>query len=142
MLRYPESVLKSFGNYSCYFLSIMKLAEDFTGSNFDIFTIITICSSHYGANGKPWITFNWDNPNDKANFDVNHPDKVFELLTGIKWSVTKEPVTYKPKHGELVVECWKNGNTTHFRLKDWDPIKDSITVKEGKLDSFRVFRRV
>lgn len=142
MFKYPESVLKSFGNYSCYFLSIMKLAEDFTGSTFDIFTIITICSSHYGANGKPWVTFNWDNPDDKANFDVNHPAQVLELLTGIKWSVTKEPATYKPKRGELVVECWKNGNVTHFRLKDWDPLKDSLTVRNGKIDSFRVFRRV
>lgn len=141
-IRYPESFYKSVGNYACYFLCLQKIAENYTGFDYDTETLIQICSAHYMVNGKQWLTFNWDNYDDPANFDVNDPESILNMLTGKKWAVSIEPSTYKPKKNELYIECWKNPRTglKHFRLRDWDPLSNSVTVKEGKLDSYRVFR--
>lgn len=142
-VNYPESFYKSTGTYACYFFCLMKLAEEYTGFDFDINSTIQICSLHRASNGKQWLTFNWDNPDDPDNFDVNAPDEILRLLTGTKWSVSYEDANYKAKKNELVVECWYNKTTglNHFRLKDWDPLFKSVTVRDGCIKSYRVFRR-
>ena len=139
MIKNIESFLESAGKYSCYFDCLLKIAEDYTGFNFDYITTVQMCSTRY-VNKTPYLTFNWNDYTDKANFDVNYPALILELLTGKKWTVTKEPANYKPKRGDIIVECWVNGGRKHFRMKDYDPLQNSVTVKEGHIDSYRVFR--
>ena len=140
MIKYPESFYKSTGSYACYFFCLLHIAEEVTGMQFDINTAIQLCSLHK-MNGLPYLTFNWDDYNDPANFDVNAPEKILELFTGKKWSVEKViGSSYKPKKGEYVIQHYKNGNIGHFRMKDYDPLQNSVTVAKGKIDSYRVFR--
>lgn len=141
MLRYPESFYKSTGSYACYFFCLMRIAEKVTGMEYDINTVIQICSINKRPDGVPWLTFNWDNYNDPANFDVNAPTEILRILTGKKWSCERiDSPTYKAKKGDYVVQHYKNATNGHFRMEDYDPIQNSITVMTGKIDSYRVFR--
>lgn len=141
MIKYPESFYKSTGSYACYFFCLIKIAEEVTEMNFDINTVIQLCSIHKRTDGTPWLTFNWNDYNDPANFDVNSPTDILYFLTGKKWSCERVTASsYKAKKGEYVVQHYKNGNTGHFRMKDWDPLQNSVTVAKGKIDSFRVFK--
>ena len=87
------------------------------------------------------------NPN---NFFVQDRDGFMEMVTGqATWRSTRESPGYKPKPGEKLIECWKWDETLagkiishqHFRLPNWDPIKEARTVRFGQLESCRVFRK-
>ena len=87
------------------------------------------------------------NPN---NFFVQDRDGFMEMVTGqARWRSTREGPGYKPKPGEKLIECWKwdeklGGKIIshqHFRLPNWDPIKEARTVRYGQLESYRVFRK-
>lgn len=143
MIKYPESFYKSTGSYACYFFCLMKIAEDYTGFQFDINTVIQLCSLHKKSNGVQWLTFNWNDYDDKANFDVNSPTDILNLLTGKNWSCERiNSPTYKAKKCEYVIQHYTNPETGygHFNMKDYDPIQNSITVRDGKIDSYRVFK--
>ena len=143
MVRFPESFYKSTGAYACYFFCLLYIAEKVTGFTFDINTVIQLCSLHKNSYGNQWLTFNWNDYEDKANFDVNAPTEILHLLTGKSWTCERvNSSTYKAKKGEYVVCHYFNPKTGlgHFRMDDFDPIQKSITVREGKIDSYRVFR--
>lgn len=87
------------------------------------------------------------NPN---NCFVRNRDAFMELVSGQKgWTSTREGSDYQERPGEKLIECWmweeKAGGKViihqHFRLPAWDPIKDARTVRFGRLESYRVFRR-
>jgi hypothetical protein len=90
---------------------------------------------------------NRDNPD---NCFVANRDAFMVLVTREKgWASTTEEPGYRAKPGERVIERWaweeKTANKVamhqHFRLKSWDPYRDSQTVKKGALESLRVFRK-
>jgi hypothetical protein len=125
---------------ACYALSISKISELETGLAFDVILILTECIN------KGYIRYNWDDPSDNNNFYVVYPDKMLTYLTGIEWSCSHEPADYVAKPGEYIIDRWERAYTgnvsSHFRLPDWDPVQDSLTVKKGKIVSKRVFRKV
>ena len=52
-----------------------------------------------------------------------------------KKSNTKDPKAV------FCIEYWYNARTKlhHFKLEDWDPLGQSVTVKEGTIESYRNF---
>ena len=47
----------------------------------------------------------------------------------------------EPTNCIYYIEKWHNNRTgfDHFRLHDWDSLKNSVTVREGYIEDYRVF---
>lgn len=146
MLDNIESFYLSVGRYSCYFDCLVHIAETEMMKrgikvSYDHNTLIQLCSFNK-SNGTPWLTFNWKNYDDNANFDVNNPTAILNLLTGLSWKFTRvDSATYKAKQNEYDVRRWKRDGVVgyHFQMEDYDPLQNSQTVKYGKIDGHRVF---
>ena len=52
-----------------------------------------------------------------------------------------EKSNLKDKKAVFYLEYWYNPRTKlhHFKLSDWDPLGQSVTVKEGMIESYRNF---
>lgn len=89
-----------------------------------------------------YVDFNWNNYNDDNNFYVKNPAGVLELLTGKKWSVTKELPSYKKEKREYLIEYWYKAPYGHFARtkKSFNSLQTSNCVKNGVLHSYRVAR--
>lgn len=133
MRKKIQSFFLSAGSFACYAFCIIRLAEKITGTDIDVMSALQ------AGIDKGFIRFDEDCLSSPNNFYVLEPAKFLEYLSGWKCNVKKEAVDYKPKDGELCVQCWKRLKSTHFRLPDWDPLENSQTVKYGALDSLRVF---
>jgi hypothetical protein len=122
-----QDTLKRAGEYACYFLCLCELAER-RGAKFDLLQTI---DSFYGNN----LLAN--------DFTVKNAGGIFSALTGERWTHIVTGNEYRPAPGELLVEEWYNPRTrlVHFRLKDWDSLDASVTVKEGYVRSYRVLRK-
>ena len=135
-----QSFLLEAGEAACYGLCIVKLAERMTGRVFDPLDALLA-----GIDGG-YIHYTWNNPNDADNFFVYDPEGFLGCLTGRAVQVRKvDAGEYIPLPEDVwIVERWERrvtGKTiAHFRLPDWDPLADSLTVKYGRLASFRVFK--
>ena len=135
-----QTFMAEAGEAACYALCIVRIAEISTRREFDPLTAL-----QRGIDlGQ--IKYNPANANDNDNFFVERPDDFLGLLTGERWTVTKEAVDYKWGEGEFVVERWERVRpaltTGHFRLPTWDSLIGSQTVGYGQVASLRVFRRV
>lgn len=96
------------------------------------------------------IRYDEEDRNNPDNCYVADRDALMNLVTGERgWRSSKESPDYRARPQEKIIEGWewkeyaKNRIITHhhFRLPDWDPIKNSVTVKLGKIESLRVFRK-
>ena len=74
---------------------------------------------------------------------VLNPSGIALLLSNEKYEVTKVKTLPKLNDGDWYIECWYNKRTgfTHFKLPDCDTLESSVTVKEGSIVSYRLFRR-
>lgn len=99
---------------------------------------------------RDWISYDERTRDNPMNFFVKNRDAFMDLVTGERgWYSSIEKPEYQPRQGEKAIECWiweepsKTGSILHrhFKLKDWDPILNSRTIQNGKLESYRVFRR-
>lgn len=117
-----QTSLELIGKYGCGFLSVLKY---FHYQNTDVVLMYNLCLN----NGLI----------DSECF-VNDWKKLLEFLDPYKrqWNVviSKElaPCTW-------YIEQWYNPRTglKHFKLHDWDSLKDSVTVAEGYIISYRLF---
>jgi hypothetical protein len=134
-----QTFLDAAGDAACYALDIIQIAERELGGEIDPVAALEDGIEH------GYIRYDWDNPGADDAWFVDAPHRFLALLTGDEWTVSKEAADYRPRPGEHVVERWerqKTGTTTsHFRLPDWDSLRDSQTVKYGRLVSTRVFRK-
>lgn len=128
-----QSFLLAAGNLGAEALCIIKLAEDKVKSGIDVMSALQA-----GIN-KKYLIVDEKNLSSLDNFYVKEPALFLEYLSGWNCGIREETADYKPKDGELVVECWKRGKNKHFKLPDWDPFENSFTVKYGTIDSLRVF---
>lgn len=135
-----QSFMKSAGNYACYALSIIKLAEKETAEHIDIIVALESGIDH------GYIKFNYHNYDDEDNFYVNDAAKFLSLLTEDVWLLKHVPGYVRPKDAERVIYRWERktskGVISHFRLEDWDSLESSLTVQSGKIASSRVFIKV
>lgn len=127
-----QRVFKTLGDNGCYFFCIWQLAN-------------RIDKSHYHD---PFVLFSssFDDGYIQADCFVNRPDKILEKAAGGIWEVRKEGPEYQPKENEYQVLRYERktiqGILSHFVLQDWDPLGDSLTVKEGYIASKRIFKRI
>jgi len=122
-----QSFCGALGRWSCYIFCILKIAEEYTGRTYDPIKEII------AAIDKKYVKYNWDNAEDPDNMYVQNPEKwLHDLTGGHRWSVRKE---YSKPSGDYLVEVWNNA---HFRLPDWDPLQNSVSVAKGKITSWRV----
>ena len=129
-----QEYCKNIGATGCYFLSIVKAAEDYTGKEIDVVhSYIKVTQLGY------------------MDMDcyVKDPAAIMNYLTGEKWSTTKAEISYKPKPKDIIIGRFERKASmttyTHFVLLDsnknviYDSFGKSRTVQDGKLMSLRVF---
>jgi len=137
MIRYTQKDLEKIAAEGCYFLSMLRAAENETGDYIDPYaTYIKAIALHYMGD----------------DCYVTDPAALMGLMTGKKWAVYKEGKSYQPLTGDIEVLRYERVDTTktwaHFVLGDgkgeveYDPYGDSKTVRSGALVSKRIFRRV
>jgi hypothetical protein len=119
-----QHMLENAGKYACYYLCLCQLANK--GYNSDTVEALM------------------DKGLLQKDFTVMNAGEIFSYLTGDKWEHTKEGPDYQPKGGEFVIYeyFYDKSGYNHFRLKGWDSLENSQTVKLGKIRSTRVLRRV
>ena len=73
---------------------------------------------------------------------VKDPAKILKYLTGNNYKV--ERTEKLPLHYDFAVYHYYNKATGlgHFVLPDWDPLGDSVTRRNGVIDSYRVFTKI
>lgn len=118
-----NGIIKQMYESGCYFLCICKMAERYMNKEVDVVNVAQVAMEH------GWIY---------RDFTVQKPDSIFSYLTGRRPIVS---MTEQKPDCEYYVECWYNSRTqfTHFKLPDWDSLTNSVTVKEGKITSYRKF---
>ena len=131
--RYMELI----GAEGCYFLSLIRAAELQILCRIDAVNAYEIAVSNLWM-GKDCYLFK--------------PARILEHLTGLTWTVRKEPKDYKIKKGDVVILRYERKTTsrtyTHFVLAGehgevvYDPYGESRTVGEGQLMDMRVFTQI
>lgn len=138
-----QTLLSELGEAACLALCICELGKPALSEAEGVGFILEGMKRGY-------ILYDENDRSNPNNCFVQNRDALMELVTGQKgWTSTKENPAYKEKPGERLIECWvweekAAGRTVvhqHFRLPGWDPLKDARTVRYGRLESYRVFRR-
>ena len=119
-----QTVFEKAGESGCLFISLLSIAEEYTGLPVDFIVAYRKCIE-LGLIEK--------------DFFCNDQQKILYELTGEKWkkSVLKELPDSVPE-GMFTVEKWFNERTgfTHFKRRCWDTLKSSVTVKEGYIKEY------
>ena len=76
-MKYEQSFCKAIGDYGCYALCIINIAEEVTGLRYNILQKLE------EAIDKGYITWNKNNYYDPKNFDVINPDLCLLELVGL-----------------------------------------------------------
>jgi hypothetical protein len=127
-----QKLMKTLGEYGCYFLSLIHLAEELTGKRIDAIDAFLY------ARQQKWI---------EDDCTMLAPDSVLSRFAGAVFAVAKEDAGYSAKDGEYEVLQFQNGTFKHFVLGDghgrvaYDPLGDSNTVAKGVVIGKRIFRR-
>jgi hypothetical protein len=129
-----QSFIKTIGDAGCYALCLCKAAEIAGIKPYCARGAVHLIESAGVVKGfiKPDMTVL-----DGAAF--------LKDLTGVKWTKEYKDADYKPQKGDYLIAEWFNKRTglTHFTLEfpvKWDGLKDSVTVKEGAIRSYRLYR--
>ena len=119
-----QTVFEKAGESGCLFLSLLSIAEDYTGLPVDFIVAYRKCIE-LGLIEK--------------DFFCNDQEKILYEFTGKKWkkTVVKELPNPVPEN-TYTVEKWYNKRTgfTHFRRRSFDTLECSITVKEGYIKEY------
>ncbi len=119
-----QTVFEKAGDYACLFLSLLSIAEEYTGLPVDFIVAYNKCIE-LGLIDK--------------DFYCKNQEKMLYELTGKKWKKTalKELPSPVPEC-MFTVEKWFNERTglTHFRRREFDTLESSVTVKEGYIKEY------
>jgi hypothetical protein len=129
--------MERIGAEGCYFLSLVQAAEKITRRRIDAVAMY-----------EDFVSRGWMGP----DCYMHRPELVLGSMTGWKWQVRKDTRIYKPQPGEVMILRYEraaiNKTWAHFvlcgsdGLVEYDPYGDSMTVRDGKPVSSRVFWRV
>lgn len=126
-----QRVMESLGKEGCYFLCLVDIAEEVLGERID---------------AVPAFLRAVEEGLVQMNCLVNDAAAVLMMLTGVGWSKDYKDSLYVPRESDFEILKYerKNGTGTvvHFVRPGYDPYGDSRTVREGRLESKRVFRRI
>lgn len=119
-----QTVFEKAGESGCLFLSLISIAEEYTGLPVDFIVAYRKCIE-LGLIEK--------------DFYCLDQSKILETFTGSKWKKTilKELPNPVPE-SMYTVEKWFNKRTgfTHFKRRGFDTLESSVTVKEGYIKEY------
>ena len=112
----------------CYFFSLLTTADEL-GIKYDLIHFTRFCLN------QNLIT---------ADGTVRDAEELLYALTGRRFKRTIVKEIPLMKQNMYSIEKWYNERTgyTHFRRRFVDTVKDSVTVKEGKLMCYYIFTEV
>jgi hypothetical protein len=127
-----QSFIKTIGDEGCYALCLCKVAE--TGSSYNV-----------NFNAVRAIEKGIKEGSIKEDMAVLDGAAFLKLTTLQAWTKEYKDADYAPQKGDCLVAEWFNKRTglTHFTLEypvKRDGLKDSVTVKEGAIRSYRLYR--
>ncbi|MDR1469337.1 MAG: hypothetical protein LBT00_08605 [Spirochaetaceae bacterium] len=131
-----QDFIKTVGAEGCYALTLCRVAE--------------IANATEGTDAGTAVSgIDWGTVLGYIKPDMTVADGAafMKVLTGKEWTKEYQPAGYTPKEGDYLVAEWYNKRTdkTHFTLEypeKWNSLKNSVTVKEGAIRSYRVYRVV
>ena len=135
-----QKEFEKIGKTGCYFLSIVHVAEKYIGKYIDSYDAYKAAIRSKTMRDDCYVT---------------DPSALLRMLTGVAWTVTKEPSDYATTKGEQEILYFERQDSAtmatqtigHFVVGDgmgvvsYDPYGDSLTVSKGVLSSKRIFRR-
>lgn len=132
-LKGLDKKIKNIYEYGCYFLDLLYI------SKYQEPTFEEIIKSYDTFIMKGWM--------DEDCF-IKNPCAILNHLTGKKYLVTKDSVL--DSGATHIIGYYYNPNTNlhHFVVMDkynevkWDSIEDSNTVKNGFVESYRLFKEI
>ena len=120
-----QTVFEKAGDYACLFLSLLSIAEEYTGLPVDFIVAYRKCIE-LGL--------------IENDFFCNDQEKILYEFTGKKWTktVVKEDLPDPVPENMFTVEKWFNERTgfTHFKRRMFDTLESSVTVKEGYIKEY------
>jgi hypothetical protein len=127
-----QSFIKSIGDSGCLVLCMIKIAEIHRQRIYNPFEVIS------RALEEDWLS---------EDMFVKNPEAIMQFLTDERWEYSHNSISTPRVNGKVYcIERWERsttaGTTSHFRLPEWDPLKDSQTVKYGRIASYRILRKV
>ena len=131
-LKKSAEEIKLFGDYSCLFLCLCSIAEEYNESHHNQ-RRVDILADYIACRSKGWIG---------DEFFVKDSPAILSYLTGAKWErKMSEKLPDTIPENMYTVERWYNSKTkfTHFRRRWGDTIVDSNTVRNGKLTQYYLF---
>lgn len=121
-----QKYLKNIGEYGCFFLSLLSIAEEYTGRKIDLVDAV-----RWGIDSKAV-------GND---FTIYDDCKLLSHLTGKRVSKSASQGCGVLSANQFSVEKWYNGRTgyNHFRRRCFDVYNGSVTVREGCLVCYYIY---
>lgn len=124
--------IKLFGDYSCLYLCLCSIAEEYNKTHTGK-TGVDILSDYIVCRSKGWIG---------EEFFIKDSIAILNYLTGNQWrrDVVKTLPAVIPDN-MYTIERWYNKATglTHFRRRWGDTLVSSNTVKNGELENYYCF---
>jgi hypothetical protein len=136
MYRQNDPEVNMLGRFGCYFFSILYLDQKVSGKEY---TPIEI--------NKVWFK-NWNDGDMDVETTILNPNGLCKDLSGQLEFVGKYPASYKVGLGEYEILRFvrKSDGYVHFVVGDgnnkveFDPWENSRTVREGYIESKRIYR--
>lgn len=121
--------VQTFLTESCLFLTLMSIAEEYSGQKNDLLDLVKY------ARRMKYI-------NENNELTVEGQCALLRDLTGKEWRrevLTKLPATVPEEM--WTVEKWQNARTgyVHFKRRYMDTLVDSVTVKEGVIVAYYAY---
>ena len=132
-LKKVSEAAKQIYVYGCYFMSLLYVSK----VPYTELTSLDELLKYYNT----FIIKGWMDP----DCYVRYPCSILEYLTGKKYTVKKDAVL--DPSANIIIGRWYSPDTNfhHFVVMDrdntvvWDSLKDSNTVKNGIVESYRLF---
>jgi hypothetical protein len=123
-----QDFIKTVGEEGCYALTLCRVAQSVSAG-------VAVMYIQGGvANGSV-----------KDDMTVLDGAAFLRYMTDKKWTKEYRDAGYKPREGDYLIAEWYNKRTgkTHFTLEypvKWNSLRDSVTVNEGSIRSYRLYR--
>lgn len=123
-----QTRLKNIDSDGCHFLVLMSIAEEVNGSDIDLVDAVNTCFEHQLIDG---------------NYYVKDALSLLAILTGKSW-VREEYKELPDEIGEheYTEAVYYNPRTgyRHFRRRGFDTLVNSVTVAEGHVEKYYLYR--
>jgi hypothetical protein len=132
-----QDFIRTVGEEGCYALTLCKIAEINTRRPLECNVGTAVMAIRQDGTEPGCI---------KPDMTVLDGAAFLQRLTLKTWTKEYKDAGYKPVEGDFLVAEWFNKRTgkTHFTLEypvKWNSLLNSVTVKEGAIRSYRVYRK-